>query len=137
VDGGSSGSDREDMPDDTSQPLRGRLARRVSRGPDGRPYSVGQEKTPEQTPAPTAEGKNGSGSGSIAKAVAGGVGGLTAGAVIGTVVALPAALFTFGLSIPVGATFGSGVGMYAGSSYGYKWKSGEGDGAADPLQGDQ
>jgi len=56
----------------------------------------------------------------IGRAVAGGAGGMVAGAVAGAMAGVPAAFFTFGLSIPFGATFGSGIGTVAGASYGYK-----------------
>lgn len=51
-------------------------------------------------------------------AVAGGTTGALGGAAVGAVVGLPAALFTFGLSIPVCAVIGGGVGGSAGSTGG-------------------
>lgn len=50
--------------------------------------------------------------------VAGGVGGGVVGAGTGALIGLPAALFTFGLSIPVCATVGGAVGATAGATTG-------------------
>merc|ERR1719152_158302 len=51
-------------------------------------------------------------------AAVGGVGGGAVGAGAGALVGLPAALFTFGLSIPVCATIGGGLGCAAGATTG-------------------
>lgn len=87
--------------------------RRVSRGPDGRSYTIPNEIGTEPAPQPA---------GNYAKAAAGGVAGgalgLGAGIVGGAVAGLPAALFTFGLSIPIGAAFGGGLGCSAGAAVG-------------------
>jgi hypothetical protein len=56
--------------------------------------------------------------GAGAGAVAGGGAGCVAGGAIGAAVGVPAALFTFGLSIPVCAVIGAGVGTSAGSTGG-------------------
>lgn len=56
--------------------------------------------------------------GAGAGAVAGGGAGCVAGGAIGACVGVPAALFTFGLSIPVCAVIGGGVGTAAGSTSG-------------------
>lgn len=56
--------------------------------------------------------------GAGAGAVAGGGAGCVAGGAIGACVGVPAALFTFGLSIPVCAVIGGGVGTAAGSTTG-------------------
>jgi len=59
-----------------------------------------------------------SAAGAVALGASGGVTGLFAGAAVGAVCALPAAFFTFGLSIPVGAAVGAGGGLCVGSSAG-------------------
>merc|ERR1719152_397583 len=51
-------------------------------------------------------------------AAVGGVGGGAVGAGAGALVGLPAALFTFGLSIPVCATVGGAIGATAGAATG-------------------
>merc|ERR1719375_2584838 len=51
-------------------------------------------------------------------AAVGGVGGGAVGAGAGALVGLPAALFTFGLSIPVCATMGGVLGVTAGATTG-------------------
>jgi len=51
-------------------------------------------------------------------AVAMGAGGLLAGGAVGAACGLPLALFTFGLSIPIGAAIGGGAGLCAGSAAG-------------------
>merc|ERR1712100_139634 len=51
-------------------------------------------------------------------AAVGGVGGGAVGAGAGALVGLPAALFTFGLSIPVCATVGGAIGATAGATTG-------------------
>lgn len=56
--------------------------------------------------------------GAGAGAVAGGGAGCVAGGAVGACVGIPAALFTFGLSIPVCAVIGGGVGTAAGSTSG-------------------
>jgi hypothetical protein len=48
----------------------------------------------------------------------GGAAGLVAGGLVGAVCAVPAAFFTFGLSIPVGAAVGAGSGFCVGGSVG-------------------
>lgn len=47
-----------------------------------------------------------------------GTGGLVTGGALGAVCGLPLSLFTFGLSIPVGAVIGGGAGMCAGATAG-------------------
>jgi len=56
--------------------------------------------------------------GAAAGTVAGGVMGGGTGVLVGGAVGLVPALFTFGLSIPVTAAIGGGVGLFAGSSVG-------------------
>jgi hypothetical protein len=56
--------------------------------------------------------------GAVALGVAGGATGLTTGAALGVVVGLVPAIFTFGLSIPIGAAIGGGTGMFVGSALG-------------------
>merc|ERR1712224_736050 len=56
--------------------------------------------------------------GAAAFGASGAAAGATAGGVIGAACALPAALFTFGLSIPVGAAIGAGNGLCVGGSVG-------------------
>jgi hypothetical protein len=56
--------------------------------------------------------------GAAAFGAGGAAAGATAGGVIGVACALPAALFTFGLSIPVGAAVGAGSGLCVGGSVG-------------------
>jgi len=102
----------------TSAFERGR-SRRVSRGPDGRPYSI-PERTGKSTDdtSKTASQPAGGYTKAAAGTVAGGALGLGAGIVGGAVAGLPAALFTFGLSIPIGAAFGGGLGCSAGAGAG-------------------
>merc|ERR1712039_449626 len=50
---------------------------------------------------------------------AGGVTGLATGGTIGAAIGLVPALFTFGLSIPIGAAIGSGCGLVGGGAVGY------------------
>lgn len=61
-------------------------------------------------------------SGAVVGGVAGGACGLAAGGSVGAVVGAPAALFTFGLSIPAGAAaggaLGTGIGAMAGGALG-------------------
>lgn len=56
--------------------------------------------------------------GAVALGVSGGAAGLMAGGSLGAIVGLVPALFTFGLSIPVCATFGGGMGLCVGTSMG-------------------
>jgi len=56
--------------------------------------------------------------GGVAGGAAGGVVGGVAGAGTGALVGVPAALFTFGLSIPVCAAIGGGMGLVAGATTG-------------------
>jgi hypothetical protein len=56
--------------------------------------------------------------GAAAGTVAGGVMGGSTGVLAGAAVGLVPALFTFGLSIPVGAAIGGGIGLFAGSGVG-------------------
>lgn len=53
--------------------------------------------------------------GGVALGTAGGATGLVSGGAIGAAIGIVPAVFTFGLSIPVGAAIGSGVGVVAGS----------------------
>lgn len=99
----------------TSAFERGR-SRRVSRGPDGRPYSI-PDHTGKSKDA-TSKTASGDYTKAAAGTVAGGALGLGAGMLGGAVAALPAALFTFGLSIPIGAAFGGGLGCSAGAGAG-------------------
>jgi len=52
--------------------------------------------------------------GAASLGVGGGAAGLTTGSVIGAACGVPAALFTFGLSIPIGAALGGATGLCAG-----------------------
>jgi len=56
--------------------------------------------------------------GAVAVGTSAGVTGLLAGGVVGAACALPAAFFTFGLSIPVGVAVGAGGGFCIGGSAG-------------------
>merc|ERR1712232_1485459 len=56
--------------------------------------------------------------GAVVGGTTGGAVGTVAGAGTGALIGLPAALFTFGLSIPVCATIGGGVGCAAGATTG-------------------
>lgn len=53
--------------------------------------------------------------GAASMGMGGGVAGLTTGAFIGAVMSVPAAFFTFGLSIPIGAAVGGATGLCAGA----------------------
>jgi uncharacterized protein YkvS len=53
--------------------------------------------------------------GAVALGTSGGAAGLLSGGAIGAVMAVPAAFFTFGLSIPVGASVGAGAGLCIGT----------------------
>jgi len=56
--------------------------------------------------------------GAVALGASGGAAGLVAGGALGAACALPAAFFTFGLSIPVGALLGAGTGACIGTAAG-------------------
>jgi len=56
--------------------------------------------------------------GAVAMGTAGGITGLATGGTIGAAIGLVPAIFTFGLSIPVGAAIGSGCGLVAGTAVG-------------------
>lgn len=56
--------------------------------------------------------------GAVACGTAGGVTGLAAGGTIGAAIGVVPALFTFGLSIPIGAAIGGGCGLVAGTAVG-------------------
>lgn len=56
--------------------------------------------------------------GAITLAAAGGVTGFTTGSAIGAITGILPALFTFGLSIPVGALVGGGIGTFVGTTIG-------------------
>jgi len=56
--------------------------------------------------------------GAVTLGATGGVAGLATGTAIGAVVGLPAALFTFGLSIPISAAIGGTCGLFTGAAAG-------------------
>lgn len=56
--------------------------------------------------------------GALTMGAGGGATGLAAGGVVGAVAGLPMALFTFGLSIPLGAAIGGGTGLIVGTAAG-------------------
>jgi len=56
--------------------------------------------------------------GAVVGGTAGGAAGTVAGAGTGALVGLPAAIFTFGLSVPICATIGGGMGCFAGATSG-------------------
>jgi len=56
--------------------------------------------------------------GAVACATGGGVAGLTTGGALGAAAGLPFALFTFGLSVPIGAMVGGGAGLVVGATAG-------------------
>lgn len=56
--------------------------------------------------------------GAMALGAGGGVSGLAAGTALGAAAGLPFALFTFGLSIPIGAALGGGSGLAMGAAAG-------------------
>merc|ERR1719210_1002459 len=56
--------------------------------------------------------------GAVTLGTAGGVIGLATGGTIGAAIGLVPALFTFGLSIPIGAAIGSSCGLVAGTAVG-------------------
>jgi len=56
--------------------------------------------------------------GAVAMGASGGAAGFLTGGVVGAVFAVPAAFFTFGLSIPVGAAVGAGAGLCVGTATG-------------------
>lgn len=126
-------SDEDLVQSTASAEGRGRV-RRISRGPDGQAYNVSdkvEKPLPnEQEPA----NNNSSSTRAAAGGVAGGVVGLASGVIGGAVVALPAALFTFGLSIPIGAAFGGGLGCAAGASAGYKLSSSSSQATLTPME---
>jgi len=94
-------------------------ARRVSRGPDGRPYRIKAKKEAEADAA--AATRMATAATTAATAVAGGVGGSVGGGVLGAAIGVPAAFFTFGLSIPIGAAIGGGAGLWSGAAVGGTW----------------
>eukprot|EP00411_Alexandrium_monilatum_P001093 CAMPEP_0175199984 /NCGR_PEP_ID=MMETSP0093-20121207/9309_1 /TAXON_ID=311494 /ORGANISM="Alexandrium monilatum, Strain CCMP3105" /LENGTH=318 /DNA_ID=CAMNT_0016492995 /DNA_START=102 /DNA_END=1058 /DNA_ORIENTATION=- len=57
-------------------------------------------------------------SGAVALSTTGGATGLVAGGALGAAVGAVPALFTFGLSIPIGAAIGSGAGLMVGTAVG-------------------
>eukprot|EP00418_Pyrodinium_bahamense_P081593 CAMPEP_0179062020 /NCGR_PEP_ID=MMETSP0796-20121207/26716_1 /TAXON_ID=73915 /ORGANISM="Pyrodinium bahamense, Strain pbaha01" /LENGTH=386 /DNA_ID=CAMNT_0020758921 /DNA_START=70 /DNA_END=1230 /DNA_ORIENTATION=+ len=57
-------------------------------------------------------------SGAVALGVGGGATGLAAGSALGAAVGMVPALFTFGLSVPLGAAIGGGAGLVAGTAVG-------------------
>merc|ERR1740121_2963545 len=67
-----------------------------------------QEAASDQRVQATAVG------GAVALGAGGGAAGLVSGGAIGAAIGIVPAFFTFGLSIPVGAAIGSGVGAAAG-----------------------
>merc|ERR1712190_628396 len=56
--------------------------------------------------------------GAVTLGTAGGVTGLATGGTLGAAIGLVPALFTFGLSIPIGAAIGGGCGLVAGTAVG-------------------
>lgn len=76
-----------------------------------RSYAVVTDKRVQVTAASAAGG-------AVVVGTAGGAVGTVAGAGTGALVGLPAAIFTFGLSIPICATIGGGMGCIAGASSG-------------------
>jgi len=58
------------------------------------------------------------GAGALSLGATGGAAGLMTGGAVGALVSIPAALFTFGLSIPLGAAIGAGAGLCIGSTAG-------------------
>lgn len=56
--------------------------------------------------------------GAIVLGTTGGAAGMATGTVIGAACGIPLSLFTFGLSIPIGATVGGGFGLCAGATSG-------------------
>merc|ERR1712151_296925 len=58
------------------------------------------------------------GVGAVTMGSAGAVGGMVCGGVAGALVGLVPALFTFGLSIPIGAVVGGGAGLFLGGAAG-------------------
>jgi len=60
----------------------------------------------------------GAAGGAVAMGAGAGATGLAAGGVVGAAAGLPLALFTFGLSIPVGAVIGAGSGLVIGAGVG-------------------
>jgi len=65
-----------------------------------------------QTTAASAAG------GAVAMGTSGAAAGFVGGATIGAAMGVPAALFTFGMSIPIGAAVGSAAGLCAGAAVG-------------------
>jgi len=60
----------------------------------------------------------GAAGGAVAMGTTGGAMGLVSGSMAGAVVGLPLAIFTFGLSIPIGASLGGGAGLCVGTAVG-------------------
>merc|ERR1712125_58272 len=56
--------------------------------------------------------------GAVTLGMAGGVTGLATGGTLGAAIGLVPALFTFGISIPIGAAIGGGCGLVAGTAVG-------------------
>jgi len=56
--------------------------------------------------------------GAVTMGAGGGATGLVAGGAVGALAGVPLALFTFGLSIPIGAVLGGGTGLVAGAATG-------------------
>lgn len=109
----SSSSDEESDLKANSAVPRGR-SRRVSRGPDGRVYTVPDPDETEDAASQPAGDYTKAAAGSVA----GGALGLGGGIVGGAVAGLPLALLTFGLSIPIGAAVGGGLGCSVGAGAG-------------------
>jgi len=76
-----------------------------------RSYAVVTDKRVQVTAASAAGG-------AVVVGTAGGAVGTVAGAGTGALIGLPAAIFTFGLSIPICATIGGGMGCVAGATSG-------------------
>lgn len=118
VDEGTSSEEDVLKQSTASASMRGRAGRRVSRGPDGRTYSVDSTDSKAEEASSQSAAAGGGHAKAAAFGVAGGVAGLSAGVIGGAMAGLPAALFTFGLSIPIGAAFGGGIGVSAGAGAG-------------------
>merc|ERR550534_1393663 len=56
--------------------------------------------------------------GAVSLGAGGGVAGLTGGGAIGAACGIVPAIFTFGLSIPIGAAIGAGTGLVVGTAVG-------------------
>jgi len=106
--------------------------RRLSRGPDGAPVRISAKRVDDDNDSTgfdsdasdaADEEKEAPDAGYVkavtaAGAVAGGAGGFMSGGALGAAVGLGGALFTFGLSIPIGAAVGSGAGLLTGTAVG-------------------